>query len=92
MKEDDFRLKADKTLPLILHPPEQTTMGRAGNQDPVYFSQMDFRYDLADIWGPTEDHSNSAVFRKIILKDSLLGESVAYLEAQGITEEYVYPE
>ena len=92
MRKDEFRLKAEKTLPLILHPPEHTAMARAVNQDPVYFSQMDFRYDLADIWGAVEDHSNSAVFRKIILKESLVKKSIAYLDMRGITWEHVYPE
>jgi len=92
MRADEFRLKAERTLPLIVHPPKQTRMLRASHQRPVYLSQMDFRYDLADAWCSVERTSDSAVFRKIILKESLLQESIAHLEKNGITEGHVYPE
>jgi hypothetical protein len=92
MRGDDFRLKVERTLPLILHPPKQTRMLRAINQKPVYFSQMDFRYDLADTWCSVESTSQSAVFRKLILKKSLVRDSIKHLERHGITEKRVYPE
>lgn len=92
MQGDGFRLRAERTLPLILHPPKQTRMLRASNQMPVYFTQMDFRCDQADSWCSVESQSESAVFRKIILTDSVLRESVAHLEKRGVTEEHVYPE
>lgn len=92
MRQDDFRLKAERTLPLILHPTKQTKMLRASNQSPVYFSQMDFRFDLADVWSPVETQAKTAIFRKIILTQSLVQDSIAYLENHGITEKYIYPE
>jgi len=92
MRGDDFRLKAERTLPLILHPPKQTEMLRATNQKPVYFSQMDFRCDLADSWCSVESTTQSAVFRKLILKESLLRDSIEHLQRHGGTEERVYPE
>jgi len=92
MRQDDFRLRAERTLPLILHPPKQTLMARAMHQRPVYFSQMNFTYDLAVAWAAVEKENGTTVFRTIILKESLIEDSVAYLASKGITEEYVYPE
>ena len=92
MDTDSFRLKAEKTLPLLIHPPRQTRMRRAHNQKPVYFSQMDFRTDMADAWCSKERETQSAVFRKIILNNSILPECMAYLEQACIDESYVYPE
>jgi FRG domain len=92
MRGDGFRLRAEHTLPLILHPAKQTKMLRAINQKPVYFAQMDFRYDLADLWCSVESTSESAVFRKLILKESLLRNSIEHLERHGLTEKRVYPE
>jgi hypothetical protein len=92
MQHETFRMNAEQGCPLILHPNKQTTMLRASGQKPVYFSQMNFRGDLADAWCSVEEQSESAVFRKLILTDTMLTDSMAHLEKQGITEEYVYPE
>jgi hypothetical protein len=44
------QLEKPKSLPLIFHPNAQTQQIRSKNQKPVYVAQMDFRYDLVDIW------------------------------------------
>jgi hypothetical protein len=60
MRQDEFRLKAERVVPLILHPKKQKRMPRASHQRPVYFSQMDFEFDLADAWCCVESTSDSA--------------------------------
>jgi ribosomal protein L25 (general stress protein Ctc) len=92
MKDEDFRLRAKKTLPLIFHPSKQTAMPRAMAQKPVYVAQIDFRYDLADIWTGTENKNRCCVFKKIILSESVLPDMVKHLEKNGIDERQVYPD
>ena len=92
MRADLFRIAAAHATPLIIHPSKQTHMLRAIRQKPVYVSQMDYCWDLADIWAGIENASSSIVFKKIILKDTLLMECVAYLGRQDIDEKTVYPD
>jgi hypothetical protein len=92
MHADAFRIAANHSVPLILHPEKQTRMLRANRQKPVYVSQMDYRWDLADIWAGIENASSSIIFKKIILTEIMLGDCVAYLRQQGIDEGNVYPE
>lgn len=84
-------LKCKKTFPLIYHPQFQSHQPRATNQMPVYVSQMDFRYDIADIWASYEIKKKKKVFITLILTENLKRESARYLELNGITEEVVYP-
>lgn len=86
----DF-LNGDKTLPLIFHPQQQTKQVRASNQRPVYIAQMDFRYDLADVWANHELQANQSVFIKLRVQTHLKSGLAEYLESQAITEEHVYP-
>ncbi|WP_428592336.1 hypothetical protein [Sphaerochaeta sp.] len=90
MTGSDF-LNGDKTFPLMFHPRQQTTQVRASNQKPVYIAQMDFRYDLADVWASHESQANQSVFIKLCVPQNLKTGLAEYLEAQAITEEYVYP-
>ncbi len=83
------REKHDVTDPLF-HPPKQTLQPRSINQVPVYIAQMDFRHDLADIWAPHENEKR--VFIKLILSEDLKNSAVKYLESQGATEDFAYPE
>lgn len=92
MKSDDFRVAANYPDPLIIHPAKQTCMLRALNQKPIYVSQMDFRYDLAEVWTWMEAQSKSTVFIKVILSESIIPYIAAHLESNGITENRVYPE
>lgn len=92
MREDNFRLKLQKTLPLIFHPTKQTRMLRAIAQKPVYVSQMDFCCDLADTWAGTENEYGRCVFKKIILTESILADVVKHLNQKGIWEMSVYPD
>jgi len=86
----DF-LNGDKTFPLIFHPRQQTKQLRASNQKPVYIAQMDFRYDLADVWASYELQEKQRVFVKLRILEHLKAEMADYLESQCITEEHVYP-
>jgi len=90
MRADAFRVAANHSTPLILHPSKQTHMVRALRQKPVYVSQMDYRYDLADVWCGIEERSSSAVFKKIILTDKVLHGCVLHLKHQAIDERIIY--
>jgi hypothetical protein len=92
LRADAFRIAANHSAPLILHPEKQTRMLRSVGQKPVYVSQMDYRCDLADVWAGIENASSSVVFKKIILADTLLQECATHLRQQGIGEDTVYPE
>jgi len=91
MRADAFRIAANHSTPLILHPEKQTRMLRAIRQKPVYVSQMNYRQDLADVWTGIENASSSVVFKKIIITDTLLEDCALHLRQQGIDEETVYP-
>ena len=91
MTSGDF-LNGEKTFPLMFHPQKQTNQHRASNQKPVYISQMDFRFDLADVWAGYENQNNKRVFIKLILSDNLKKGALKYLETKGVTEDLVYPE
>jgi len=85
-------INCEKTFPLIYYPHSQSFQTRAANQMPVYISQMDFRYDIADIWANYEKHNKKKVFVTLMLTESLKADSARYLESIGVTEELVYPE
>ena len=92
MRSNDFRVAAKYSAPLIIHPSKQTQMLRAVNQKPIYVSQMDFRCDLAEVWCSVEAESKRKVFIKLILSESVIRDSVKYLQQKGVTENFVYPE
>lgn len=91
MSGEEF-LNGNKTFPLLVHPPKQVFQPRSKNQVPVYIAQMDFRHDLADVWAPHENENKKRVFIKLILSEDLKNSAVKYLESQGVTEDFVYPE
>jgi len=91
MKKEEF-LNGNKTFPLLLHPPKQTLQPRSMNQFPIYIAQMDYRYDLADVWSGYEERNNKRVFVKLILAESLKHDAANYLESIKVTEDVVYPE
>lgn len=86
----DF-LNGDKTFPLMFHPRKQTEQTRASNQKPVYIAQMDFRYDLADVWASYEPQTNQSAFVKLRILQRHKPGLAEYLESRRITEEHVYP-
>lgn len=91
MKSEKF-LNAEAGLPLIFHPPRQTTQPRAKNQLPVYIAQMDFRYDLDDMWLSFGKKHNKKISITMIIKECVKGDIANYLISKGITEDKVYPE
>jgi len=90
MAEADF-LNGEKTFPIMFHPQKQTNQIRAKNQKPTYIAQMDFRYDLADVWADYEMRNDEKVFVKLHITQTLKKKLANYLESKGITEEFVYP-
>jgi hypothetical protein len=91
MNSEEF-MSGKKTFPLLFHPPRQTYQPRSTNQAPVYIAQMDFRYDVAEIWASYENHNNKRVFIKLILNEALKAVAAKYLKSKNITEDVVYPE
>jgi len=91
MSSEEF-LNADKTLPLIIHPNPQTRQLRSINQVPAYVEQMDFRYDVVDIWADYEMRNNKRVFIKLILSENLKLDAAKYLQSKNVLEDVVYPE
>lgn len=85
-------LNAEKTLPLIYHPKIQTHQPRAANQMPVYIAQMDYRYDLADLWVAYENEQKKKLFITLIMLNKLKSTAAKYLAKAGVTEGLVYPE
>lgn len=92
LMNDHEYFNAEKTFPLIFHPPNQTHQPRAVNQHPVYISQMDFRYDLADLWFSYEEKVQKRVFITLIITEKIKKEVGDYLDSKGVTEELVYPD
>ncbi len=92
MESSEF-LNGGRSLPLMLHPQKQTNQERAKNQKPIYIAQMDFRYDLADVWA-TYDNTNNGnkSFIKVHILEDIKKELSKYLEQKGITENYVFPD
>jgi len=89
MKEKKF-LNAEVGLPLIFHPPKQTNQQRAANQFPVYIAQMDYRYDLAEIWLSYEKKHNKRISITLVINESIKKDVARYLISKGITEDKVY--
>jgi hypothetical protein len=90
MTEGDF-LNGQNTFPLMFYPEKQTNQVRANKQAPIYIAQMDFRYDLADIWADYEMRKKNKVFVKFHLSHTIKNGLAKYLEQKGIREEVVYP-
>lgn len=90
MTSEEF-LSGEKTLPLMFHPQKQTNQQRASNQKPVYIAQMDFRYDLADVWASYDKEKNNKTFIKIHIQDTIKHDLANHLESKGVSEEHVFP-
>lgn len=84
-------LNGGRTFPLMFHPQKQTNQHRASNQKPIYIAQMDFRYDLAEVWASYDKEKNETAFIKIHIKDAIKHELAKHLESKGVSEEHVYP-
>ena len=94
MNTTDF-FESPKGIPLMFHPQTQTKQPRAVRQKAVYIAQMDFRYDLANIWVPHEKQFNSErAVVKLILPDGTQKECEEYLNSQSppITHDYLFPD
>lgn len=85
-------LNAERSLPLMFHPKKQTNQKRAKHQKPIYIAQMDFRYDLADIWAISDRNNKKMTFVKIHILKDIKSKLVKYLERKGIDENYVFPD
>jgi hypothetical protein len=81
-------------LPLVFHPKEQIACQRARNQDVIYVAQMDLRIDLADTWLNFErvKDLSEKTFLKVVLPKGTTGECDQWLEHEGITKDYIYPD
>ncbi|MBW2738263.1 MAG: FRG domain-containing protein [Deltaproteobacteria bacterium] len=84
-------LDGNKSLPLMFHPQKQTNQQRASNQKPVYIAQMDFRYDLADVWACYDKKQDNNTFVKIHIKDTIKHDIAKYLKSKDVSEKHVFP-
>lgn len=84
-------LNGERTFPLMFHPQKQTNQQRASNQKPVYIAQMDFRYDLADVWASFDKEKDNKAFIKIHIQDTIKHKIANYLDSRGVSEEHVFP-
>jgi len=78
-------------LPLMFHPQKQTNQHRASNQKPVYIAQMNFSFNLSEVWEQYEKANNRKVFLKIQIHEGLKKKLANHLESKGVLEEHVYP-
>jgi len=89
-------LEQDKApgCPLLFHPPVQTPMARPQRQKPVYWAQMDLRYDLEDIWALQEEQQclGERIYLKLILPHAAHQEAEKHLREQGITHNCLFPD
>lgn len=80
-------------VPLIFYPEKQLTNLRPDNQQAVYFSQMDLRYDLQHMWDIYEnENGGDTVCLKIILSRETIQEIKEHLKIMNITEAFIYPD
>ncbi len=84
-------LSGGRTFPLMFHPQKQTNQLRSSNQQPAYIAQMDFRYDLADVWANYDKERDEKTFFKIHILEAIKYELADHLESRGVSEEHVYP-
>jgi len=85
----DF-LDGDRTFPLLFQPPGRTAADHDSQPAPVYLAQLDFRYNLAEIWAAYEEQHNQQVFVSLLLTENTKKGVANYLETSGITEEIAY--
>ena len=80
-------------IPLMINPPRQIANQRSDNQEAVYFSQMDMRFDLETTWKDYQfDNGGDQIILKIILPSILAQEINRYLHGKGIDEDFIYPD
>ena len=92
MHDSAYQSAQKGQTPLVVCPQHQSLMPRAHAQRPVYVAQMDFRYDLADVWASIEQQRTRRVFVKLILTRDVLRGVAEHLEESGVDGSYVYPD
>jgi len=79
--------------PLLFSPNRQIAYQRAKNQQAVYFSQMELRLDLLELWQKIEQEMpEETIALKIVLPHGSQDECKSYLDSKGIDENFIYPE
>ena len=79
--------------PLVFHPRDQILQQRAKNQDAVYIAQMDLRYDLTELWVKMmEGNEEDLFFIKLALPSGTVNECSGWLNKEGITREWLFPD
>jgi len=79
--------------PLVFHPRDQILQQRAKNQDAVYIAQMDLRYDLTELWVKMmENNEEDLFFIKLALPSGTLNECSGWLNKEGITRKWLFPD
>ena len=91
MDNEDYQNCVLGTLPIIFHPKKLIKDERASNQKSIYVAQMDFRYDLIDVWKRYEKEIGAEVISKIIIPNNLKEECREYLQSKGYNDSFIYP-
>ena len=80
--------------PLIFCPRNQIACQRARNQDAIYVAQMDLRVDLAEHWEilDRDRGDRQRILLRIVLPQETNSEVHTWLEKNGITKRFIYPD
>jgi len=80
-------------IPLLFSPSKQISSVRANNQQAIYFTQMDLRYDFATLWElQEEDLNGERIFVKLVLPQGTQVSLNTYLKERGVNaSSYIYP-
>ena len=80
-------------VPLLFFPPKQIFNQRAKNQQAVYFSQMEMRVDMLEIWRQAESNApDETICIKVVLPKNSESEAQQYLDNQKIDRKFIYPD
>lgn len=91
MNDKNYQNCISGTLPIIFHPLKLIKDIRPHNQKSIYVAQMDFRYDLIDVWKRYEKETGKEVISKIIIPINLKEECYNYLQTKGYDQLFIYP-
>ncbi len=79
-------------VPRLPWPAAQVLPEKVKRQNALYIAQMDFRYDLEFSWKLLHQQTQDQVFVKLILPPETCEEVQQFLLAEGITEDFLFPQ
>ncbi|MCD6381436.1 MAG: FRG domain-containing protein [Candidatus Aenigmarchaeota archaeon] len=91
MNDLDYQNCTKGMLPIIFHPQKLISDQRAHNQKAIYVAQMDFRYDLVDVWKRYEEETGQHIITKILIPENVRHVCRNHLLKLGYNQSYIYP-